>query len=150
MAAFMSITMTNRATALHHYQGLNSSRSIHARLEGENQVQSCPVPEGDHRVALSLTSAYRKHPNDVPTSCRRLSWIHRRASCTDVGFPPAFKQPAAGGKLDSRTVATRAGFIAEGLERKKLQYGAERFDVETHARLRTDLRPDMAPIPTVR
>ncbi len=34
-----------------------------------------------------------------PASCRGLSRIHRRASCTDVGFPPAFKQPAAGGKL---------------------------------------------------
>jgi ribosomal-protein-alanine N-acetyltransferase len=50
----------------------------------------------------------------------------------------------------SRTVATRAGFIIEGLERQKLQYGTERFDVETHARLQTDSRPDMEPIPTAR
>ncbi|MBE1514301.1 GNAT family N-acetyltransferase [Nesterenkonia halotolerans] len=41
----------------------------------------------------------------------------------------------------SCTVATRAGFPAEGLERQKLRYGADRFDVETHARLRTDPRP---------
>ena len=39
-------------------------------------------------------------------------------------------------------VATRAGFIPEGIERQKLQYGVERFDVETHARLRTDASPD--------
>ncbi len=38
----------------------------------------------------------------------------------------------------SCSVATRAGFIAEGLERQKLQYGSERFDVETHARLSLD------------
>ena len=50
----------------------------------------------------------------------------------------------------SCTVATRAGFIIEGLERQKLQYGSERFDVETHARLQTDPRPDMEPIPVVR
>ncbi len=48
----------------------------------------------------------------------------------------------------SCAVATRAGFVAEGLERQKLQYGTERFDVETHARLSTDPRPDLAPLPT--
>ncbi|PYY64477.1 N-acetyltransferase [Curtobacterium sp. MCPF17_003] len=35
-------------------------------------------------------------------------------------------------------VATTAGFLAEGIERQKLRYGAERFDVETHARLADD------------
>ncbi|GAA4154339.1 hypothetical protein GCM10022286_01790 [Gryllotalpicola daejeonensis] len=38
-------------------------------------------------------------------------------------------------------VATAAGFVAEGLERQKLRYGTERFDVETHARLATDPVP---------
>jgi RimJ/RimL family protein N-acetyltransferase len=32
-------------------------------------------------------------------------------------------------------VARAAGFSPEGIERQKLRYGAERFDVETHARL---------------
>ena len=41
----------------------------------------------------------------------------------------------------SCAVATRAGFVAEGIERAKLAYGSERFDVETHARLRTDPAP---------
>jgi RimJ/RimL family protein N-acetyltransferase len=50
----------------------------------------------------------------------------------------------------SCAVATRAGFVAEGLERQKLQYGAERFDVETHARLRTDPAPNLKPIPATR
>lgn len=44
-------------------------------------------------------------------------------------------------------VATRAGFIREGIERQKLQYGVERFDVETHARLRTDASPDCEMLP---
>lgn len=35
-------------------------------------------------------------------------------------------------------VATRAGFRPEGIERQKLRYGDERFDVELHARLATD------------
>jgi RimJ/RimL family protein N-acetyltransferase len=38
-------------------------------------------------------------------------------------------------------VATAAGFLAEGIERKKLRYGLERFDVETHARLASDPVP---------
>jgi len=44
-------------------------------------------------------------------------------------------------------VATRAGFAAEGIERAKLRYGDERFDVETHARLATDPPPAVAPLP---
>ncbi len=48
----------------------------------------------------------------------------------------------------SCAVATSAGFLAEGLERQKLQYGAERFDVETHARLRTDPTPNLEALPT--
>lgn len=35
-------------------------------------------------------------------------------------------------------VAGRAGYLVEGIERGKLRYGAERFDVELHARLATD------------
>lgn len=46
-------------------------------------------------------------------------------------------------------VASRAGFVAEGTERRKLRYGTERFDVETHARLRTDPPPATAPWPIV-
>ncbi len=35
-------------------------------------------------------------------------------------------------------VALGAGFRPEGIERRKLNYGGERFDTGTHARLRTD------------
>lgn len=43
-------------------------------------------------------------------------------------------------------VATSAGFRVEGLERDRLRYGAERYDVERHARLRTDQGPGVAPL----
>ncbi|GIG21500.1 hypothetical protein Cch01nite_22240 [Cellulomonas chitinilytica] len=46
----------------------------------------------------------------------------------------------------SCAVATRAGFAAEGVERAKLRYGAERYDVETHARLITDPAPGVPPL----
>lgn len=39
-------------------------------------------------------------------------------------------------------VASAAGFRAEGIEREKLRYDDLRFDVETHARLATDPRPE--------
>lgn len=42
----------------------------------------------------------------------------------------------------SCAVARRAGFMAEGVERAKLKYGNERFDVELHARLATDPPPN--------
>ncbi|KGM08810.1 GNAT family N-acetyltransferase [Cellulomonas bogoriensis] len=44
-------------------------------------------------------------------------------------------------------VATSAGFRPEGLQRAKLRYGSERFDVETHARLATDPVPSVEPLP---
>ncbi len=46
-------------------------------------------------------------------------------------------------------VAERASFAAEGIERQKLRYGQERFDVETHARLRTDIAPSVELFPIV-
>lgn len=50
----------------------------------------------------------------------------------------------------SCAVAGRAGFLVEGLERAKLCYGDERFDVETHARLVTDPVPALDPRPLER
>src|SRR5699024_10296456 len=47
----------------------------------------------------------------------------------------------------SCAVARRAGFVAEGVERAKLRYGDQRFDVETHARLASDPAPDVVPVP---
>ena len=44
-------------------------------------------------------------------------------------------------------VALRAGFAREGIERQKLRYGNDRFDVETHSRLKTDAAPGALPLP---
>ena len=41
----------------------------------------------------------------------------------------------------SCNVAVAAGFAVEGVERQKLRYGTERFDVELHARLAVDPVP---------
>ncbi|WP_234698089.1 GNAT family N-acetyltransferase [Lacisediminihabitans changchengi] len=47
----------------------------------------------------------------------------------------------------SCAVARAAGFIAEGVERQKLRYGTDRFDVETHGRLATDPSTGVALLP---
>ncbi|MGV9194666.1 GNAT family N-acetyltransferase [Microbacterium sp. MC2] len=47
----------------------------------------------------------------------------------------------------SCAVALRAGFAVEGVERQKLRYDGERFDTETHARLRTDPVPEVQLLP---
>lgn len=44
----------------------------------------------------------------------------------------------------SGRVAEKAGFVAEGVERQKLKYGDERFDVRTMARLVSDPQPELA------
>ncbi|MCQ1986801.1 GNAT family N-acetyltransferase [Arthrobacter sp. zg-Y844] len=44
-------------------------------------------------------------------------------------------------------VALNAGFRPEGIERSKLRYGKDRFDVETHARLASDPVPGISALP---
>lgn len=46
-------------------------------------------------------------------------------------------------------VARRSGFRPEGVERRKLRYGAERFDTGAHARLATDPVEGVDPRPCV-
>lgn len=46
-------------------------------------------------------------------------------------------------------VATASGFRVEGIEREKLRYGTERYDVETHARLATDPAPAAVAVPSI-
>lgn len=73
----------------------------------------------------------------------------------DQAFCDGLERLELGHRLNnpaSCRVATRAGFLAEGIERQKLRYGTQRFDVELHARLRTDPAParDLARIPMSR
>lgn len=47
----------------------------------------------------------------------------------------------------SIAVAERAGYVREGVERERLRYGDERFDVVRLARLATDPAPASDPLP---
>lgn len=47
----------------------------------------------------------------------------------------------------SGAVAAKAGFVAEGVERAKLEYDGQRYDCRTYARLATDPAPPIEPLP---
>lgn len=87
-----------------------------------------------------LASSYRGHG----LAARAL------ATVASVAFQEGLFRIELGHRVNnpaSCKVATRAGFVPEGIERQKLRYGDQRFDVETHARLLTDPAPDVAPFP---
>jgi RimJ/RimL family protein N-acetyltransferase len=66
------------------------------------------------------------------------------SSVADWAFTEGLYRLELGHRLNnpaSCRVATRAGFVAEGIEREKLKYGEERFDVELHARLGANAAP---------
>ncbi|WP_315280295.1 GNAT family protein [Kocuria carniphila] len=67
------------------------------------------------------------------TAC---DWAFRKAGLFRLELGHRVNNPA------SCVVAGQAGFVTEGVERAKLKYGSERFDVELHARLATDPEPD--------
>lgn len=72
------------------------------------------------------------------------------ASAAAWAFGAGLARLELGHRVDnpaSCRVATAAGFVAEGIERGKLRYGTERFDVETHARLADDPGPSVEQLP---
>lgn len=62
-------------------------------------------------------------------------WVHEHGGVYRLELGHRVNNPASG------RVAGYAGFLSEGVEREKLCYGGERFDVETHARLASDPCP---------
>lgn len=72
------------------------------------------------------------------------------ASAADHAFADGLFRLELGHRVNnpaSCRVAVRAGFSAEGIERQKLRYGDERFDVELHARLASDPAPLILALP---
>lgn len=101
---------------------------------------------------VGLSSIERRHGTAwafywLTSAARGRGYASRAlATIADEAFEDGLFRLELGHRVNnpgSCAVATRAGFIAEGIERQKLQYGTERFDVETHARLTTDPRPNI-------
>lgn len=71
------------------------------------------------------------------------------AAATQDAFALGLHRLELGHRTDNPAscgVATRVGFVAEGIERERLRYGDVRFDVETHARLATDPASAVEPL----
>jgi RimJ/RimL family protein N-acetyltransferase len=83
-------------------------------------------------VSYWTTPAARGH-GVASRACRALSrWAFEEAGLFRLELGHRVNNPA------SCHVATAAGYLVEGLERKKLAYDGVRYDVELHARLATD------------
>ncbi|MEV8254439.1 GNAT family protein [Rhodoglobus sp. NPDC076762] len=72
------------------------------------------------------------------------------ATATECAFSAGLFRLELGHRLNNPAscgVATRAGFTVEGIQRQKLRYDHERFDVELHARLASDEAPTVRALP---
>ncbi|MFD0559819.1 RimJ/RimL family protein N-acetyltransferase [Stackebrandtia endophytica] len=85
-------------------------------------------------VSYWVASAARGCGVAADSLAAMVPWVHDVAGIYRLELGHRVNNPASGG------VARRAGFISEGVERAKLCYGGERFDVESYARLSTDPR----------
>ena len=86
-------------------------------------------------VSYWTTSAARGR-GVASRACRTLSrWAFDQQGLFRLELGHRVNNPA------SCRVATAAGFLVEGLERQKLAYDGVRYDVELHARLATDPKP---------
>ncbi|WP_326819502.1 GNAT family N-acetyltransferase [Streptosporangium sp. NBC_01756] len=79
------------------------------------------------------TSPHARGRGVAVAAVRRLAdWAFRERGLFRLELGHRLNNPA------SCAVATRAGFLTEGIERAKLSYDGVRHDVERHARLATD------------
>jgi RimJ/RimL family protein N-acetyltransferase len=82
------------------------------------------------------TTAAAQGRGVATAACRTLaSWAFTDLGLFRLELGHRVNNPA------SCRVASRAGFVVEGLERQKLLYDGVRYDVELHARLATDPAP---------
>ena len=121
--------------------------------QGDRREVQCPPQPGRVRQRIDRPLARSTTPNFVdPGSAERGRGLASRALATAAAW--AFDEVGLfrlelGHRVNnppSCRVANAAGFIPEGIERAKLRYGDARFDVATHARLRTDPTPAIATV----
>lgn len=116
---------------------------LDARLAGNVMVSDIDHRHDTGWVSYWTTAASRGRGVATAATATLAHWafdelgLFRLELGHRVGNPPSCR------------VATAAGFVAEGIERAKLRYGAERFDVHTHARLASDPVPAVPPVKVV-
>ncbi|ACQ78351.1 GCN5-related protein N-acetyltransferase [Beutenbergia cavernae DSM 12333] len=120
--------------------GLSTTATHHAIVSDGVVVGNVGLTHIDRRhdtawVSYWLSAAARGRGLAAPAAATVARWAFRDLDLYRLELGHRLNNPA------SCRVATAAGFVPEGVERAKLRYGDERFDVETHARLRTDVPP---------
>ncbi|NKY23885.1 GNAT family N-acetyltransferase [Cellulomonas denverensis] len=123
----------------------DDTRVVRAVVLDGRVVGSVAVTAIEHRHGTGWTSYW------LAPAARGLGLATRGlATVAALAFAEGVVRLELGHRVNnpaSCRVATAAGFAAEGIERARLRYGAERFDVETHARLATDPVPAVEPLP---
>lgn len=134
-----------------------AARFISDVLRTDDETRSWAVTENGSPVGHVGLSAIERHHETAWVSYWLAPHVRGRglavralASVTDWADDSGLVRLELGHRANnpaSCRVAAGAGFLVEGFERQKLRYGAERFDVELHARLRTDLRSPAERLP---
>lgn len=105
------------------------------RLVGHVAVSAVDRRHGIGWVSYWTSPAARGHGFSTAATTALANWALTDLDLFRLELGHRANNPTSCG------VARGAGFLVEGLERAKLAYHGERFDVELHARLRTDPAP---------
>ncbi|MCT9821608.1 GNAT family N-acetyltransferase [Microbacterium sp. W1N] len=125
---------------------------IRSALGFDERARNWAIVEGDVAVGnIGVTAIDRRHDTAwvsywlAPVARGRGLATSALLAVCDRAFADGIHRLELGHRVNnpaSCRVATTVGFAAEGIEREKLRYGTERFDVETHARLASDPSPE--------
>lgn len=125
----------------------------HALASGERSRNWAVVLDGVAVGNVGLSAIEWRHQTAwasywLATSARGRAFASRGlCAVSDWAYAEGLFRLELGHRVNnpaSCRVAGRAGYQAEGVERQKLRYGQERFDVELHARLATDPAPTVS------
>ena len=123
---------------------LNLAVALDGRAVGNVGVSAIDRRHDTAWLSYWMTTSLRGQGLTTRALASVAGWAHAELGLVRLELGHRLDNPA------SCAVATGAGFAPEGVERAKLRYGQERFDVETHARLTGDEQPVRALLPTPR
>ena len=135
-SAYIEDVLATTATTVHNFAISSDGRAV-----GNVGISNIEHRHDTGWIYYWLAAGSRGHGIAARGVASVANWAFSDAGLYRLELGHRVNNPA------SCRVAARAGFAAEGVEREKLRYGQERFDVETHARLRTDTMPSLELVP---
>lgn len=125
----------------------------HRQVQGKGYALAVQSPNGMVVGNVAVGSVDREHSTGwvtywtAPSARNRgvatiglralAAWAHTALDLYRLELGHQVSNPAA------CAVARHAGFLVEGLQRAKIRHGGVRYDVELHARLATDVVPEL-------